>query len=269
MTRIEKKFVELRKRKEGALIGYLTLGDPNPEASLTLVKALCEHADIVELGIPFSDPIADGPTIQAAIDRALKAGMNTDKAFEIAKKLRNEVETPFVFMTYYNIVLQYGEEKFLKGCRDVGIDGVLITDLPVEEGANFIALCKKHGINFVSIITLLTEKERIKKIAKNSGGFLYLVSLLGVTGARDKLAGSAIKKSKEALACLKEIKSALPLAVGFGISKKEHIREIMKAGAQGVVVGSAFVRLIEEKKGKASEEIKKLAKELKSGAAAY
>lgn len=265
MSRIEKKFAELKRKREGALIGYLTLGDPNPEASFSLVKALCEHADIVELGIPFSDPIADGPTIQAAIDRALKAGMNTDKAFEIVKKLRKEVETPFVFMTYYNIVLQYGEERFLKRCKETGADGVLITDLPVEEGTNFIALCRKHGIDFVSIITLLTEKERIKKIAKNSSGFLYLVSLLGVTGARDKLAESAIEKSKEALVCLKEVKSALPLAVGFGISKKEHVQEIMKAGAQGVVVGSAFVKLIEEKKGEAAEEIKKLARELKSG----
>jgi len=267
MSRIEKKFAELKRKKEGVLIGYLTLGDPNPEASATLVKALCEYADIVELGIPFSDPIADGPTIQAAIDKALKAGMNTAKAFEIVKKLKKDVETPFVFMTYYNIVLQYGEEKFLKRCKETGIDGVLITDLPVEEGANFISLCRKHSIDFVSIITLLTDKERIKKIAKNSTGFLYLVSLLGVTGARDKLAETAVKKTREALACLKEIKSPLPLAIGFGISKKEHVREIMKAGAQGVVVGSAFVKLIEEKKEKAAEEIKKLARELKSGTA--
>jgi len=265
MSRIEKKFAELKRKKEGALIGYLTLGDPNPEASVGLVKSLCMHADIVELGIPFSDPIADGPTIQAAIDRALKAGMNTDKAFEIVKKLRKDVETPFVFMTYYNIVLQYGEEKFLKKCRRHGIDGVLITDLPVEEGENFIALCRKHGIDFISIISLLTGRERIKKIAKSTTGFLYLVSLLGVTGARAALAENAIKKLKEALACLKEIKSPLPVALGFGISKKEHVRAIIKAGAGGVVVGSAFVKLVEEKKEKAGKELEKLAKELKEG----
>lgn len=264
-SRIAAKFAELGQKSEGALIGYLTLGDPDIATSEKLIKSLAESVDILELGIPFTDPIADGPTIQAAIDRALKAGMNTDAAFEVIGKLRREgIKTPFVFMTYYNIVLQYGEERFIRKCKDIGVEGILISDLPVEEADRVLKYCEKYGVDFIFLIAPTTTEERMKKILPKARGFVYLVSLLGTTGAREKLQAATIEKTRWALEYTREKK--LPLAVGFGISKKEHVREVIKAGAQGVVVGSAFVNLIAEKKGEASEGLRKLARELKEGA---
>jgi len=263
-SRIEAKFEELKQRNEGALIGYLTLGDPDIATSEKLIKCLVESVDILELGIPFTDPIADGPTIQAAIDRALKAGMNTDIAFETVRKLRRKgIKTPFVFMTYYNIVLQYGEERFIRKCREVGVEGILISDLPVEEAKSVLKYCERYDVDFIFLIAPTTTEERLKKILPSASGFIYLVSLLGTTGAREKLQEAAIEKTKWAFRYAQEKK--LPLAVGFGISKKEHVQEIIKAGAQGVVVGSAFVNLIAQKGGGACEELRKLARELKEG----
>ncbi len=260
-NRIDAKFEELRAKGEGALIGYLTLGDPNIEDSKKLVRALAKHVDILELGIPFSDPIADGPTIQGAIDRALKAGMNTDIAFEIVKDLKLDI--PLIFMTYYNIVLQYGEERFIKRCRDVGIDGVIIVDLPIEEAQNLLDICERYNVHFIFLIAPTTREDRLFKILSRARGFIYLISLLGVTGAREKLQEETIEKTKWALNYVK-----IPLAVGFGISKKEHVRAVIKAGASGVVVGSAFVKIVEKNLGnieKAIKEIENLAKELKEG----
>ncbi len=260
-NRIDVKFEELRAKGEGALIGYLTLGDPNIEDSKKLVRALAKHVDILELGIPFSDPIADGPTIQGAIDRALKAGMNTDIAFEIVKELKLDI--PLIFMTYYNIVLQYGEERFIKRCRDVGIDGVIIVDLPIEEAQNLLDICARYNVHFIFLIAPTTREDRLFKILSRARGFIYLISLLGVTGAREKLQEETIEKTKWALNYVK-----IPLAVGFGISKKEHVKAVIKAGASGVVVGSAFVKIVEKNLGnieKAIKEIENLAKELKEG----
>jgi tryptophan synthase alpha chain len=262
MSRIKEKFAELREKEEGALIGYLTLGDPDIQTSKKLIRCLVENVDILELGVPFTDPIADGPTIQAAIDRALKAGMNTDIAFDIVEKLRKEgVATPFVFMTYYNIVLQYGEERFIKKCRDVGVEGLLISDLPIEEAKSILKYCNKYGIDFIFLIAPTTTEERIKKIVAEAKGFLYLVSLLGVTGAREKLQDRTIKVTKWALKYVKD----LPLAVGFGISRKEHVQAVIEAGAQGVVVGSAFVDIVAEKRDEACEELLRLSAKLKEG----
>jgi tryptophan synthase alpha chain len=259
---LERTFYELKERGEGALIGYLTLGDPSIEASENLAAVLCENVDILELGVPFSDPIADGPTIQAAIDRALKAGMNTDAAFEIVERLRKRgVKTPFVFMTYYNIVLQYGEERFIKRCRDVGVEGLLVSDLPVEEASDILEHCSKYGVDFIFLIAPTTPVKRLRKIMKRARGFLYLVSLLGTTGARKKLQKETIEKTRWALKHVKD----LPLAVGFGISKREHVRAIIDAGASGVVVGSAFVKHVEDKGEKAAEELRSLSRELKEG----
>jgi tryptophan synthase alpha chain len=262
MSRIAEKFAELKRRGEGALIGYLTLGDPTPESSLKLALCLAEEVDILELGIPFSDPIADGKTIQGAIDRALRAGTNTDHCFEIARELRRRgVEIPLVFMTYYNIVLQYGEERFVARCREVGVDGLLVSDLPVEEASHLVKICRKHGVDMIFLIAPTTTEERMKKILRNASGFIYLVSLLGTTGAREKLSELTIEKTKWALQYVKN----LPLAVGFGISKPEHVRAVIEAGASGAVVGSAFVKIVEEKGGEACEELRSLAAELKSG----
>lgn len=262
MSGLEKVFSELKKRGEGALIGYLTLGDPDIKTSERLIRCIVENVDILELGVPFTDPIADGPTIQAAIDRALKAGINTDIAFEMVKKFRNSgIATPFVFMTYYNIVLQYGEERFIKKCRDVGVDGILISDLPIEEAEGVLKHCNKYGVDFIFLIAPTTPEERIKKIVSHARGFVYLVSLLGVTGARGELQERTIEKTKWALKYVKN----LPLAVGFGISKREHVKAIIKAGAQGVVVGSAFVNIVAKKKGEACRDLRRLSKELKEG----
>lgn len=259
---IERAFHDLEEKGEGALIGYLTLGDPNVESSKKLVEALCENVDILELGIPFSDPIADGPTIQAAIDRALKAGMNTDIAFEMVKELRDEgIATPFVFMTYYNIVLQYGEERFVRKCSEVGVQGVLISDLPIEEAESVLRYCDMYGVDFIFLIAPTTTEERIKKILRKARGFVYLVSLLGTTGARAKLQEATIEKTKWALQRVKD----LPLAVGFGISRREHVRAVVGAGAKGVVVGSAFVDLIAKKGEKAVNDLRKLSLDLKEG----
>jgi len=261
--RITEKFEELEKKEEGALIGYLTMGDPDVETSEKLIRCIVKNVDVLELGVPFSDPIADGPTIQAAIDRSLKKGMNTDIAFDMIKRLRKDgIETPFVFMTYYNIVLQYGEERFIKKCRDVGVDGILISDLPLEEAKNVLGCCDRYGVDFIFLIAPTTTEERIKKMVKKAKGFIYLVSLLGVTGARDKLQDVTIEKTKWAL---KHVDGSLPLAVGFGISKKEHVRAIIDAGARGVVVGSAFVDLVSRKKGEASTGLTRLSKDLKAG----
>ncbi len=259
MSKIKEKFNELKGRGEGALIGYLTMGDPDISTSEGLIRSLCEHVDIMELGIPFTDPIADGPTIQAAIERAIKAGMNTDIAFEMVERLREDIDTPFVFMTYYNIVLQYGEEKFIKKCQDVGVDGILISDLPIEESKSVLEHCRRHSVDLIFLIGPTTNEERIKLICKDATGFLYLVALLGVTGARDQLNEETVEKTRWARKFVD-----LPLAVGFGISKREHVKAVLRAGASGVVVGSAFVNIASEKTG-AGEKLTALSKELKEG----
>lgn len=263
VSRISQKFHELKEKNEGALIGYLTLGDPSIAESEKLVRALAREVDILELGVPFTDPIADGPTIQAAIERALKAGINTDIAFDMVRRLRSEsIATPFVFMTYYNIVLQYGEERFVKRCSEAGVDGIIICDLPVEEAESMLVHCGRHNVDFIFLIAPTTTEERIKKILPKARGFVYLVSLLGTTGAREKLQEATIEKTRWAL---KYTKGKVPLAVGFGISKKEHVQGVIGAGAQGVVVGSAFVKLVEQKGGEAVTELTALARELKEG----
>jgi tryptophan synthase alpha chain len=260
MSPIEETFRDLKARGEGALIGYLTLGDPDIETSEGYVKAISKHVDILELGIPFTDPIADGPTIQAAIERSLASGMNTDVAFRMVERVRKDgVRVPLVFMTYYNIVLAYGEERFIKRCKKVGVDGVLISDMPIEEASDVLKLCKKHGVDFIFLIAPTTTKERIKRIMARARGFIYLVSILGTTGARTALQGRTITMTKWARRHVKD----KPLAVGFGISRPEHVKAVLEAGADGVIVGSAFVKLIEEKGTKAGAAIEKLARSLK------
>lgn len=260
MSRIKETFEELKSRSEGALIGYLTMGDPDIETSEGLIRCLCENVDIIELGVPFTDPIADGPTIQAAIERSLSAGMNTDIAFDMVERLRKDMDIPFVFMTYYNIVLQYGEERFIKKCAEVGVDGILVSDLPIEEADTVLEQCKNHNVDLIFLIAPTTPEERIKHITKNAMGFIYLVALLGVTGARDQLQEETVEKTRWAL---KHID--LPLAVGFGISKKEHVKAVIDAGASGVVVGSAFVNIVAQKATDACSELKSLSGELKEG----
>ncbi|MGA9189506.1 MAG: tryptophan synthase subunit alpha [Methanosarcina sp.] len=254
--KISEKFGELRERKEGALICYVMAGDPSAEATGEIVKALADGgADIIELGFPFSDPVADGPTIQAAGQRALAVGMDTQRYFELVKAL--EVGVPLVCMTYYNPVFRYGVEKFVERAADAGISGLIIPDIPVEEAADLKNSCEKNGLDLIFLVAPTTTGKRVRKILEKSSGFLYLVSRLGVTGTREDVSSS----TKELLS---RVETGLPKAVGFGISTGKQAAEVRNAGADAVIVGSAFVRIIEDGK-EVNEKLEALARELKSG----
>lgn len=221
-----------------AFIAFLTCGDPDLETTAAAVRAAAENgADLIELGIPFSDPTAEGPVIQAANLRALKGGVTTDKIFAFVRELRRDVSIPLAFMTYANVVFSYGPERFLSACRDIGIDGLILPDVPFEEKDEFQSVCRKYGVDFISLIAP-TSENRIAMIAKEAEGFVYVVSSLGVTGVRKKiqadLAGivSRIRENTD-----------IPCAVGFGISTPEQAKE-MAAVSDGVIVGSAIVQLL-------------------------
>ncbi len=250
--RISDKFDELKIKDDGALIAYVCAGDGD---TTKIVHALIRGgADIVELGLPFSDPIADGPTIQASIERALDAGMNPDRYFEMVKGLG--VDVPLVVMTYYNLIFKRGLERFVKDCKDSGITGVIVPDLPPEESGELGGYCKGNGVDLIFLVAPTTTGERLEDILTRGTGFLYLVSRLGVTGARDDIAGS----TKEVL---DRVKTDKPKAVGFGISSGAQAAEIIKSGAQGVIVGSAFVDIIAS--GQDVEgRLEALAREIKS-----
>jgi len=243
MIRYKKTFNRLKKNKEKALISFAVAGDPNYKTSLEIVKTVMNSgADILELGFSFSEPIADGPTIQAAGARALSSGVNTDRNFTFIKQIRKfNNEIPIGILIYANLIYQRGIEKFYKDAAAAGIDSVLVADLPIEEADEYIKAARKHKVNTVFIVSPLTSNERLKKIIKKARGFVYVVSRLGVTGVREDL-------EKGTLKLLKRIMPAtnLPLCVGFGISKPEHVREVCISGADGVIVGSAIVKLIEK-----------------------
>lgn len=258
MSKIEEKFEELKKKREGALIGFITAGDPEPKQTLRIVHSLIRGGvDIIELGLPFSDPIADGIVIQKASERALKAGMNPDLFFELAKKIQG---IPKVCLTYYNLVLQRGLKKFVQDCQRAGFSGIIVPDLPIEEAKPLLNFCQK--IDLIFLVAPTTTEERLRKILKISRGFLYVVSLLGVTGAREKLSPII----KPLLAKIKKFSFKIPLAVGFGISKPEQVRELLLAGADGVIVGSAFIKIIErnlDQKKKMLFELENFTRKLK------
>jgi len=242
--RVQDKFAELKKKDGRALIAYVMAGDPSIEQTPAIIKSLVAGgADIIELGIPFSDPIADGPTIQAAGERALSSGTNIKKIFSAVKEVRSFTDVPLVFMSYYNPPLQYGLERFFSDMRSNGVEGVIIPDLPIEESDEAFGLAKKYGRDLIFIAAPTTTEARLKKICARAGGFLYLVSLLGVTGARASLDSRLPALINMAKKC-----SRIPVAVGFGVSKPEHVLQVVQAGADGVIVGSAIVKLIAEKK---------------------
>lgn len=239
MNRIDKKFKELKRRGKKAFIAYVTAGDPNLSVTREIVLSLEKSGvDIVELGIPFSDPIADGPTIQAASHRALSGGVTLKKVFSMMGPLRKATQIPIAFMTYYNPVLKYGIKKFIRDCGIKGVDGVIIPDLPFEEAGELIRVSKRSGVASIFLAAPTSTKKRIKDIAKNSMGFIYYVSLTGVTGARKKLSVQAVSNVKIIKSMTKK-----PVAVGFGISTPDQARSIARM-ADGVIVGSAIVRII-------------------------
>jgi tryptophan synthase alpha chain len=265
MTKIIETFQELKKRQEAALIGYVTAGDPEPQCTLKIAEALIKGGvDILELGLPFSDPIADGPTIQAASVRALQAGTTPRKVLEIAKEIRQAHDVPVVIMTYYNPVFRMGLGTFFSLAKRCRVDGVIVPDLPAEEASDYKLAAGACGVDTVFLAAPSTSPERLLKIVNCTSGFLYLVSHFGVTGAKTTIEASTIRLVRRVLLYTREHVS---LAVGFGVSKPEHVQCIVKAGADGVIVGSAFVNIIATNQGnipKMLRELGKMACELKA-----
>jgi len=254
MSRISDTFSDLERSGECAFIAYIMAGDPDPSRTPAIAKAIARYADVIELGIPFSDPIADGKTIQAASERALRAGMTPGRIFEIVAEIREETDVPIVLMGYYNPILHFGVERFMNKLAEGGGDGVIIPDLPIEEADDVVRYAKANGLDTIFLIAPTTPEDRIGKICAYSSGFVYLVSLLGVTGAREAISGAA----KTLIRSVVEKRPDIPPAVGFGISKPEHVREILNSGAKGVIVGSAIVELIAEHKDEPEKMISAL-----------
>ena len=243
--------------KGKAFIPFITCGDPSLEVTEQLVYAMEEAgADLIELGIPFSDPTAEGPVIQRANVRALSGGVTTDKVFDMVVKIRKNSSVPMVFMTYANVVFSYGTERFIKTAAEIGMDGLILPDVPFEEKEEFDSVCKKHGIDLISLIAP-TSHERVAQIAKDAEGFVYCVSSLGVTGTRTNITtdiGAMVKLVK----AVKDI----PCAVGFGISTPEQAKK-MATSADGVIVGSAIVKLISQYGKESPEKVYEFTKSLR------
>ena len=221
-----------------AFLAFLTCGDPDLETTAAAVRAAVENgADLIELGIPFSDPTAEGPVIQGANLRALRAGTTTDRVFDLVRGLRRDVSVPLVFMTYANVVFSYGPERFLSTCAEVGVDGLILPDLPFEEKEEFHPLCRQCGVDLISLVAP-TSEDRIAMIAREAEGFLYIVSSLGVTGVR-----SEITTDLGAIVSVARQNASIPCAIGFGISTPEQAKQ-MAGLADGVIVGSAIVKLL-------------------------
>ncbi len=262
MTRIGCLFDRLKREGRKGLIAYLTAGDPAPDRTPALVEAMIRGgADLIELGVPFSDPIADGPVIQRAGERALKAGTTLAGVLEIAAEIRSRSEVPLLLFTYLNPVMRYGLDRLARDAARAGIDGCLLTDASVEEAHGYVAAMHAHGLDTVFLAAPTSTERRLKLVAKYSTGFVYLVSRTGVTGERDSIS-AAVGPLIEAVRRVTD----LPLAVGFGISKPEHVAELGRQ-VEAVVVGSAFVRLIERNLDNPSLEIQleSFTRELKHG----
>ena len=240
-----------------AFIPFITCGDPDLATTEAVVRAAVENgADLIELGIPFSDPTAEGPVIQGANLRALNGGIKTDMIFEFVKKIRVDIQIPMVFMTYANVVYSYGAEKFISNCREVGIDGLILPDLPFEEKDEFLPICHKYGVDLISLIAP-TSANRISMIAKEAEGFIYLVSSLGVTGTRSEITtdlGSIVKVIRE--------NTDIPCAIGFGISTPEQAKKMADL-SDGAIVGSAIIKQLEKYGPEAPKYIGEYVKSMK------
>ncbi len=239
MKTYKQVFAEL---KRAALIPFFVIGDPDIETSFATVKtAIDSGADILELGIPFSDPIADGPTIQKADIRAARSGMTVNKALEFIQKVKDYKDIPIGLLMYYNLIYQYGMDKFFRDFHNAGVNSVLVADLSIDDADETIGPATSAGLDTVFMVTPNTETERMNKIASKTTGFIYAVSVLGVTGSRDELS----QQVEGLINRLKKLTS-VPVCVGFGISKPEHVAALTQAGADGVIIGSKIVRMIEE-----------------------
>lgn len=239
MSRIKNKFTELKEKKKFAFMPFMVAGDPDFNKSLVIVKELVRHSDLLELGFPFSDPLADGPTIQNANKRVLAAGMTTNKVFSLIKKIRKFSSIPITILVYSNLIFQQGIQNFYKKAAASGIDGVLVPDLPIEEAELFIKYAKKYKVDPILLVTQTTSNTRLKKIIKVADGFLYLVNVLGITGEKNKF-------SKTTYDLIRRVKkqTKLPVAAGFGVSSRAEIQKLKRSRADGAIVGSFLIRNI-------------------------
>jgi len=261
MNRIDKKFRELKKKRKKAFIAFIMAGDPSLSITKKLIFELeAQGVDIIEIGIPFSDPLADGPTIQRSSERALKNKITLNSVSNLVKNARLHTQIPIAFLTYYNLIHHYGLKAFIQKASSSGVDGVIIPDLPPEESKELRSIAKKKHFSIIHLLAPTSSRERIKKIANASKGFIYYVSLTGTTGARKKL-------PKEIPASLRRIKRMvrLPVCVGFGISTPEQVKVISRL-ADGVIVGSAIIKVIEKnrKNKNLTKKVGNFVKKLKS-----
>ncbi len=260
MTRIEKKFQELKQKKEKALITFITAGDPDFESTTQYIQAIEEGgADIIELGVPFSDPLADGPVIQKSALRALQSGTTLKKIIQMVSQVRENSSIPIILMSSFNPIFRYHEETFVKDAVNSGVDGIIIPDLPPEEAALMNKLSEEAGLNNIFLLAPTSSEDRIQIVSQMSRGFIYYVSLTGVTGTREKLA----EDLKENILKIKNITSK-PVAVGFGISTPKHAAFAAEI-ADGAIVGSAIVKIIENrsKPDQTSNQIRQFVRSMK------
>ena len=240
LSSVDEKFYELKNNKKIALMPFIMAGDPNIEKTSEILLKLQENgADLIELGIPYSDPLADGPIIQLSASRALKSGTTPKKVINLLESLKGELNIPIILFTYLNPILCFGFEYFCELASNAGVSGLIIPDLPLEEAYKFSKIVSNHSMDLVLLVAPTTPFERMKKISNHTKGFTYLVSVTGVTGERNKMES----RVENLIAKLKEINNN-PIAVGFGISTPEHVNKVREWGADGVIIGSAFVKRI-------------------------
>jgi len=243
MSKIKEKFAELERKNQKALISYIMAGFPNERATISTVRGLVKGgADIIELGFPFSDPLADGPVIQNASTVSLEKGTRINKFFTLVKKIRKETDIPIVLMTYTNILYHKGYSKFIRDAKKAGIDGFILPDMSIEESKEYIKAAK-NNTDTIFLISPNTTKKRIEKISKISTGFLYLVAVFGTTGVKTGIKNYSLKAIREVK---KQTKGKIPIGVGFGVSTSEDVKKYINAGADAVIVGSAYLKLIEK-----------------------
>ena len=243
MSRIKEKFNELKIRKEKALISYIMVGYPTDNATLSAVKGLVKGgADIIELGFPFSDPIADGPTIQKASTGSLNNKTKIEKFFKLVKKIRKQTNIPLILMTYTNILYKQGYQEFIKRAKKAGIDGLILPDMSIEESKNYLTAAKSQKMDTIFLVSPNTKKDRLNKITKVSTGFLYMVAVFGTTGVQTKIHQytiNALKSTKQS------VSGKIPVGIGFGISTGKDVKKYVSYGADAIIVGSANIKIME------------------------
>lgn len=261
MSRIKEKFAELKAKNEKALISYIMVGFPNQRATLSAIKGLVKGGtDIIELGFPFSDPLADGPVIQNASTISLEKGTKINNFFSIVKKIRKLTDLPLVLMTYTNILYNRGYPEFISEAKKAGIDGFILPDMSIEESKEYLNAAKGN-IDTIFLVSPNTTKKRIRKITKSTSGFLYLVAVYGTTGVKTGIKNYTIKAIKDVK---KQTKAKIPVGVGFGVSTPEDVKKFISVGADAVIVGSAFLKLIEKTpQNKLEQKIATFARSLK------